>query len=74
MPQTPQVRAVKAIVLGATFVQEDDTADITFVLENGDHLHVILSPSSLHSLCRHIENVADQMHGQIGPAKRNPEN
>ncbi len=71
MPRTPEVRGLIATPLGIAFDKETDTVDITFLVEKGDHLHILLSPGGLEILFRHIEHVSSQMPAPFGPETEN---
>ena len=54
----------------AAYDLENDTVDVTLVLENGDHLHLILAPAALENLSRHIEYAISQRPAQTVRPKR----
>lgn len=56
MSRTPEVKVFIGSSIGAAWA-ETDVADLTFVLENGDHLHVQTSRAALENLSRHIEHI-----------------
>jgi hypothetical protein len=60
-----QVRAVSGVPLGAAYDAENDVVALTFVLDDGDHLHVQIGRSQLQTLSQHIAHVASQL-----PAKK----
>ena len=63
MSAVPQVRVIRANPLGAKYDAEDGTVGVAFVLENGDHLHILLSKPALKNLSRdivHIRTIADE--------------
>lgn len=66
MSRTPQVHVVTATPIGAAWA-ELDVADITFVQENGDHLHVLISRAAVETLHHHIEHIRSQTLFQPGP-------
>ena len=57
MAKMPLVHAITADVLGAGYHSQDDTVSVTFVLQDGDHLHVSLSRAGFENLSRHIRYV-----------------
>ncbi len=63
MPKrTPEITVIRAVPLGADADLENEIAYVTFVLENGDHLHVEMAIHGLEKLSRHIEHAREQLH------------
>ena len=59
MSRTPQIRVITGSPIGAAWA-ESDVADLTFVLEGGDHLHLQTSRAGLENLSRHIEHILSE--------------
>jgi hypothetical protein len=63
MPAYPEVSGFKASPLGA-HVDKDGVVDLTFRLEDGNHIHVLLTPGGLETLSRHIQHVSATLRAQ----------
>ena len=60
MVKTQQMRVVSGAPLGADIDQSGETEFVTFLLADGDHLHVEMATGGLQTLSRHIEHAPGQ--------------
>ena len=66
MSYIPKVRITGAIPIGATW-EDEDTIDLNFLEDSGDHLHMLMTRGALETLQRHIEHLFSQSPSQAGP-------
>ena len=59
-----QVQVVKGSPLGVEPDFEEQVVSLSFVLENGDHLHVLIGQQQLDTLIRHSEYAASKIREQ----------
>ena len=59
MPSQPNV--VRADCLDAEYNHTEDTVTVLLVLENGDHLHIVLTRRGFRNLSQYIEYVQTQL-------------